>query len=427
MSTMKRIITSLTLFAVLAGTARTRGDEVTDWNQTMITAFATAGVSPLAGTRLGAIVEGSVFDAVNGVERRYTPVHVTPAAPSGASARAAAIQAAYAALVALFPAQKATLDAQLAKSLDALRAKKAAIAAGRAWGQTVAEQILAWRAADGITPPPPPYLGGTGVGQWRRTPPGNLSGAGVAFATMLPWVMSSPFQFRPPGPPALDSLQYAQDFVETKRMGRSDSPERSADETLFAKFWNADTVAYFWNTVAQRLSQQQGLELSQNARLFAHLNIGMADAGISCFDAKYHYSFWRPITAITLGDTDGNEDTVAQPSWLPLLDTPNHPDYPSGHSTVSGGATTVLASYFGLNTPFWIDASGLPGVVRSFANFDEARDEIANARIFAGIHFRTACVDGFAQGTAVGNYVLQNSLQPTRSSSGNHHEGDDQD
>jgi membrane-associated phospholipid phosphatase len=217
-------------------------------------------------------------------------------------------------------------------------------------------------------------------------------------------------------------LQYVFDFVETKLMGRSDSAERTADETLFSQFWNSSTVAYFWNTVGERLSQQHHFSLEKNARFFAYLNIAMADSAIACWDAKYHYSFWRPITAIRLADTDGNDDTVVSPLWLPLLTTPMHPDYPSGHSTVSGGATTVLASYFGANTSFWVDSDLMPGVVRNFNSFDEARDEIANARIFAGIHFRTACVDGFATGTSAGNYVLQNALQPVH---GGGHDHDD--
>jgi len=420
---LKPLIVSLLGAGSVAFSMTSRADEVTDWNAIMVKSFATANVSPLAGTRLAAIVEGAVFDAVNCIDRRYTPVHVPPNASPGASKRAAAIQAAYGTLVALFPPQKPTLDLALANSLSALHGGKNAIANGRAWGQTVAEQILAWRATDGITPPPPSYIGSTTVGKWRPTTPGLLPGAAPQFATMLPWVINSPSQFRPGGPPDVGTLQYVQDYVEVKLMGRIDSAERTADETLYSKFWNSSTVAYFWNTVAERFSQEHHYNLSKNARMFAHLNVAMADAAIACWDAKYHYSFWRPITAITLGDTDGNDDTVAQTSWLPLLDTPAHPDYPSGHSTVSGGATTVLASYFG-NSPFWIDSDLMPGVLRNFASIDQARDEIANARIFAGIHFRTACLDGFATGASAGNYVLQHSLQPCNGSSAS---GDDND
>ena len=387
-------------------------DEVLDWNQVMLKTFATGGVTPLASTRLGAIVQGSVFDAINGIERRHTPVRVSPDAQPGSSERAAVVQAAYTALATLFPPQKTTLDAQLAASLANINGSAKSISNGRAWGKHVAEEILAWRATDGITPVPPAYQGGNGVGQWRPTPPQNLPGAGVQFATMVPWVLNSPSQFRPSGPPALGSLQYVFDYVEVKLMGRIDSTERTADETLAANFWNSTTVAYFWNSVAQRLSQERRYTLSENARLLAHLNIAMADAGISCWDAKYHYSLWRPITAINLGDTDGNDDTVGQASWTPMLVTPNHPDYPSGHSTVSGGATTVLAGYFGANTAFWVDSDTLPNVVRTFDNINQARDEIANARIFAGIHFRTACADGFEQGTSVATYIMQNALQP---------------
>jgi hypothetical protein len=423
----KPLIISLFSAASVLFSVTNRGDEVTDWNQVMVKAFASATppVTPFAGPRLGAIIEGAVFDAVNGIDRRYTPFHVPPNAPPGASKRAAAIQAAYATLSTLFPVQKPTFDAQLTTSLNALHGGKNSIANGRAWGQSVADQILAWRATDGASDTLPPFNGGNSVGKWRPTPLANASMVGMQYVNMAPFVMTSPDQFLPPGPPALNSLQYVQDYVETKLMGRSDSAERTADETLYAKFWNSSTVAYFWNTVGQRLSQQKHFGLSKNARFFAHLNVGMADALIGCWNAKVHYIFWRPITAITLGDTDANDDTVAQSTWAPLLVTPPHPDYPSGHSTVSGGATTVLAGYFGVNTSFWIDSDLMPGVIRTFNTLDEARDEIASARIFAGIHFRSACEDGFAQGTSVGNYVLQNSLQPCNGYSGNDDDSND--
>ncbi len=407
-----KLAACLTLAGLLVLPPLARADEVTDWNAIMLKSLSTGGATPLTGTRFAAIVQSSVFDALNGIERRYTSVHVAPNAPGGASKEAAVAQAAYAALVGLFPAQQPALAVRLAASLDAIHGSRNSIDKGVAWGQSVANQILAWRATDGITPPPPPYTGGLNPGQWRPTPPLLLPSAAPQFATMIPWVLNAPSQFRPSGPPALTSLQYVQDVVETKLMGRIDSTERTAEETLYSRFWASSTVAYFWNTVGERLSQRKHLSMSENARFFAYLNIGMADAAIACWDAKYHYSFWRPITAITLASTDGNDDTVQSVSWLPLLDTPNHPDYLSGHSTVSGGAIEVLSRYFGPDTDFWIDSDGMPGVIRTFSNFDQARDEIANARIFSGIHFRSACEDGFATGAAVGDYLLQHGLTP---------------
>ena len=174
----------------------------------------------------------------------------------------------------------------------------------------------------------------------------------------------------------------------------------------------ASTPAYFWDTLAVTLGAQHHATLSENARLLALTNIAMADAAITCWEAKYHYVTWRPVTAIPLADTDGNPDTTADPSWTPLLTTPNFPEYPSGHSTVSGAAATVLARFFGNETSFTLDSDVLLGVTRSFSSFSAALDEVADARVFAGIHYRTACVDGQASGTEVANYILENSLQP---------------
>ncbi len=406
--------------AGLAGGLATaaRADEVTDWNRIMFeAALVPPATSPIVMTRVAAIVQASVFDAVNGIERRYTPVHVDPAAPPGASRRAAAVQAAYAALVRLYPAQKNALDEKLADSLAAISSGPAAensesIARGIDWGQTVADAIWAWRSTDGFAPPPPPFLGGTNVGEWRPTPPGFLPGAVPQFAYMTPWAISSPSQFRPAGPPALASARYATVFNETKSMGSISSSLRTADQTLASRFWASTSANYLWNSVAVGLGAERHNTLSENARLLALLNIAMADAAIACWDAKYHYVFWRPVTAIPLAATDGNPDTTEDPSWAPLLTTPNHPEYPSAHSTVSGAAATVLADFFGEETSFSVDSDVMIGVLRSFSSFSAAQDEVKDARIFAGIHYRSSCDDGQATGTAVAGYALANSLQP---------------
>jgi len=410
----------LALATFVAGlTATARADEVTDWNKIMLQAALVApATSPLVMGRVGAIVQVSVFEAVNGIERRYAPVHAVSFEPvPGASLRAAAVQAAYAALVRLYPTQKSTFDAKLAASLAAISSGPAAensesIARGVDWGQAVADAIWNWRSTDGFAPPPPPFLGGNAVGQWRPTPPGLLPGAGPQFAYMTPWAISSPSQFRPAGPPALTSARYTTDFKETQSMGSLSSSTRTADQTLASKFWNASTPAYFWDTLAIALGADRHNTLSENAHLLALVNVAIADAGIACWEAKYHFVFWRPVTAIPLADTDGNADTPADPTWTPLLTTPAFPEYPSGHSTVSGAAATVLASYFGKSTSFSMDSDVMTGVVRSFTSFSAVLDEIQDARIFGGIHFRTACADGQATGAAVANYILANALQP---------------
>ena len=399
----------LVILAVLAiAVFPAAADEVTDWDAIMFqTALVAPATSPLVMNRNAAIVQSSVFDALNGIERRYTPIHVQPAAPPGASRRAAVVQAAYVALAHLYPAQQSTLDLQREASLDAIASDAAAensesIALGVAWGQTVADQIWAWRLTDGITPPPPPFLGGTDPGEWRPTPPAFLPGAGPQFAYMTPWVMLSPSQFRPAGPPALDSTQYAADLTETRVMGSISSTSRSADQTLAARFWNASTAAYYWHNIALSLAAERHFTLSENSHLLALVSLAMGDAVIACWEAKYHYVFWRPVTAIRMSD----------PTWTPLLITPAFPEYPSGHSTVSGAAAAVLVDSFGETSSFSVGSDVMMGVVRSFTSFTAATDEVKDARVFAGIHFRTACNDGNATGRAVGSYVLQHALLP---------------
>jgi hypothetical protein len=378
----------------------------------------TTKTSNLVTTRITAIVHAAVFDAVNGIERRYAPIRVSRHGPRGASRRAAAIQAAYATLVAFYPSQKDALDAQRLASLQGITddgdfEDSKSIERGIAWGQTVAAAILAWRSTDGITPSPPPFTGGIAVGQWRPTPPGFLPGAGPQFATMSPWVISAPWQFRPPGPAALVSHQYAADFNEVKAIGSLTSSTRTDFQTEVAKFWSGNTALY-WNRIALTMAAQNDTSLSENARLFALLNLALADAAIACWDAKYHYVFWRPVTAIRLADADGNPETDQDPAWTPLLITPNFPEYPSAHATLSPAAAVVLQATFGDSGPFTLGSEILPGVLHSFNSFAAAADEAFVARIYGGIHFRTSCQDGHNLGVAVGSYIVANATLPIR-------------
>jgi hypothetical protein len=389
-----------------------RADEVTEWNEKAQQALLNANASPIASSRALAIVQVAVFDAVNGIERRYTPIHADFDAPRGASRRAAAVQAAYATLVKLFPSQKPALDAAREASLTAIASDEAvensrSLAFGVAWGQRVADDILLWRSTDGLTPAPPPFLGGTGVGQWRPTPDAFLPGAVPQFATMTTWALNSPSQFRPAGPPAVTSDTYAADFNEVKAIGSMNSQTRSAEQTEIAVFWNGNTPAY-WNRIATSVATERHTTLSRNARLLALLNVAMADAAISCWDGKYAYNFWRPITAIRLAGTDGNSGTSEDAEWSPLLVTPNFSEYPSGHATVSPAAAVVLSTYFGNETDFTLMSETLPGVVRSYTSFGQAVDEAFDARIYGGIHFRSACRDGRTTGIQVGSFTVAN-------------------
>ena len=289
-------------------------DPVLEWNAIMNDTVIGANSSPLVSSRVVALVSASVFDAVNGVRTRYQPLYVPPAAPKHASQRAAAVQAAYAILINLYPAQAGSLTTKHDASIAAIALQENAksIQAGITWGQAVADSIWAWRLTDGIAPAPPPFLGVLGiettpaaVGAWRPTPLANASGAGPQFATMTPWVLLRPSQFRLPPPFALTSPEYAADYNELKTMGSFLGSSRSADQSELALFWAGNTPLY-WNRIASQIASERSLSLSQNAHLFALLNVSMADAVIACWDGKYRYVFWRPITAIRAGDTERN-------------------------------------------------------------------------------------------------------------------------
>jgi hypothetical protein len=414
--TLLDTICLLLVCAVVLVPGRARADEVTDWNtvlQRAITTAATAG--PLQG-RVAAIVHVAMFDAYNGVERRYTPIHVTLEAPRGASVRAAVVYAAYTTLSALFPTQSfnADLEASLAGIADDSAIEHStSIERGAAWGTQVAQDILQWRSTDGLDTSPSTYSGNNGVGQWRPTPRPNPNGGELPGLNMLvpslavttPFAIPAPSSFRSPGPPALTSAQYAADFMEVKRVGEATSATRTADQTQSARFW-AGTALTFWNRAAIAAANARHNTLSENARLFALLNVTIADALISCWDNKVHFNFWRPITAIRLANTDGNDATDVQPTWVPLITTPAYPDYDSGHQSVSGSAQAILTALFG-SMPVEGTSEGLPGVVRSWPSFAAAADEAGMARIWSGIHFRTAMRDTRVRAERIAAYVLE--------------------
>jgi hypothetical protein len=402
---------------LLAGAGSTAADEVTDWDRILLDAtLAPPGTPPAVSTRSAAMVHAAVFDAVNGIHPHYTPIFVRHTGPRHASRRAAAVQAAYGILIRLYPAQSDTLDQQRSASLEGIARgwnseSSESIQQGVEWGQAVADAIWAWRNSDGFSETLPPFTGGTSPGEWRPTPPAFAAGLAPQLARVTPWVIESPSQFRPPAPPALDSAQYAMDFNETKLMGSSSSANRTTDQTEYALFWQAGNPANFWDPVATSLAAGHHLSLLQTARLLAQLNMAMSDAIIGCWDAKYTYVYWRPITAITLADTDGNPDTVPEPAWTPLIITPPFPEYPSAHSCASGAAARVLSHYFGEETPITVITDALPGQMRSFPSFAAALEEVKDARVFGGIHFRTACNAGQTLGNSVGEYVLKHSLR----------------
>ena len=413
-NTVKAVLSIVAVMVNLTNVAR--ADEVTEWNQIMLDSLIAGNVTGVVATRHAAIFQSAVYDAVNGIERRYTPIHVQPAAPPGASQRAAAVQAAYAILIKLFPTQT-NLDAKRTASLAGIASAEAvahsqSIARGIQWGQTVADAIWAWRSADGFNPAPAPYFGVNAVGKWRSTPTAFAPFNAVQLGNTTPWVIQSATQFPLPGPPALDSAKYAADFNEVKQVGSLTSPSRTATQTDTARFWaSANSPVYFWDHVAVQLAEERHNTFSENARLLALVNVAIADAGIAIWNAKLSYLFWRPITAIQLADTDGNIATTQDSSWTPLLATPPYPDYPSGLAGTSSAGATVLANFFGANTSFFLDSNGQPGVKRFYPDFSAALSEVVDTRIFSGIHFRFADEDARTLGTAIGNYVSANAAQ----------------
>lgn len=425
------------LLCACAPAAIAYADEITDWNKHMlataraVTTPAAPNPNPVIMTRIAAIVQSAVFDAVNGIERRYTPIHVEPHARRGASKRAAAIQAAYVTLLAMYPTQAGPLLEKRNASLAAISTGEAAessvsIALGVEWGHSVANQILAWRSTDGFTATFPPFVPGTAAGDWVPTaavpgtnPPQPAAPFGRNFAVMTPWVLESPDQFRAPGPPALGSAKYRADFDEVRIMGRDTSLDRTADQSAYAVFWNVGTATDYWHRIAVSFSESRHLTLSQNSRLLAALSLVMADAAIGCWDTKFNKLFWRPVTAISLAapgmpfiPDDGDAATLEDVTWKAFIPTPNHPDYPSGHSCVSGAAGRLLSIYFGDSTPFSLESFSTPGEIRTYQNLTHALEEIKNARTFSGIHFRSACDDGQKLGIDVTDYILGKALRP---------------
>lgn len=407
----------------------TQGDVVIQWNSIALNAIQTGGKNgnptpPPVGARNQAIVHAAIYDAVNAIDGSYKPYLVNMDAPAGMSIEAAAVGAAYKTLSELYEDQRPILTEQRDRSLNEITDDPAAEKAGFDFGVQVAEQILAERANDGSATAQGPYTPGTGIGDWQPTfTDGETTNNSTNMApALLPqWGLVTPFgidsasQFRPNTFPQYNSPRYAREFNEVKVLGEENSAVRNADETEIAQFWAYDRADTFgppgqWNELAQEVALAEDNTLVENARLFAQLNIAMADAGIVAWDAKYTYEQLRPITAIREADQDNNPNTTVDPDWEPLLDTPPFPDYVSGHSIFGGAAAEVLANFFGDDTSFDIPSQDLPGVARSYGSFTQAAQENADSRLFGGVHIDTANVDGVAIGQDVGNFVFNNVL-----------------
>lgn len=407
---------ALIFLIVVTGTPRTtRADVVTDWNENATSAAAAAGLNGPRHTRIFAMTHAAIHDALNAIDRRYKPYALDLQGDPNASPEAAVAAAAHDVLVHEIPTQQALLDAKYAASLASIP-DGAPKTNGIAIGHAAAAAILALRSADGSTVIVP-YTPGTGPGVWQATPPGFLPATLPGWGQVTPFTMRSGSQFRldPPEYFHLTSEEYTRDFSEVKSIGDVNSTPRTAEQSEIAKFWYEGS-GLGWNRIARIVSAEQSLDLWANARLFGLVNFAMADGFIAGFDTRYVYNFWRPVTAIQAAETDGNPDTLADQVWLPFLVTPSIPDYPSTHSVLGAAAAEVLARFFDDDDISFTTTSGnpFPSITRSFASFSQAAQENADSRVFAGIHFRTACRDGIRQGRKVGRFAFNHFLKPVK-------------
>jgi RHS repeat-associated protein len=392
---------------------RTNPDDVIlTWNHIALAAIQRENTSAPAAARVLGMVHTAMYDAVNAVEQKYGVYRVDTTAPTGADEIAAAAEAAFKVLAAIYPNQQTFFTTALESSLlDGATA--AASAAGIALGDTVAANILAWRQQDGSRNPAA-FNPTTAVGDWQPDLP-NYDGALLPqWGKVTTFGLTSGAQFRPAGDPSLTSTAYTTAFTETKDFGSRESALRTADQTQSVLFWadanGSYTPAGHWNDIAATAASVAGKSLLDNARVFAQLNIALADAGIAAWDAKYNFDAWRPITAIRQADQDGNPLTSADPNWVPLINTPPFPEYVSGHSTFSAAAAAVLNKSFGNNFSFNSGSVTLPNVTRSFTSFDAAAIEAGQSRIYGGIHFQFSNQDGLTLGKQIGDYVTNNLL-----------------
>jgi hypothetical protein len=399
---MKSTLTKLAAAAVLIGSQLQAADPIVSWNQ-FATAQTLVASDPVSETRVFAILHIAIHDAVNSIDRKYEPYSYS-AEYRDASAEAAVAAAAREVLVNLIPTRRNDVETAYAQAIGFVppgTARDRGIEAGR----RAAQQILQLRTGDGsernVTIP-----AGTKPGEYRPTAPDFTPAFLPAWGEVKPFAMKNGSQFRPDKPHKLDSAAYLADFNEVKAIGEEKSATRTTEQSEIAKYWYEGS-GQGWNRIARAVADGKGLNLWESARLFALVNIAMADGFIGGFEAKYHYNFWRPITAI-------REDV--QDDWNAFLPTPPVPDYPSTHSVLGGAAARAMALFFGSDFVSFQMTSGAPfaGVTRKFWSFSEAAEENAASRVLAGIHFRTATRAGVRQGEQIADYAFETLLRPAK-------------
>jgi hypothetical protein len=376
------------------------------WNEAALRAIRADRTPPPVAARNLAVVHLAVHDAVAATGGTDRPFRVRFADPIDADPAAAAAVAAHRALVELYPARAAEFDETLDETLD-LVPEGPAKTRGVTLGQTTAEAVLRWRAADSRISARSDYRPRPGPGRWRPTPPAHAQPLLPGWAGVPFFALDDPATFRPPPAPAVGSPEYDRAYQEVRALGGTESVARTRDQTGVAVFW-ADgdgtvTPPGHWNRIAQTVATDRRLTPRESARLFALLNVAMADAAVVCWECKFRYDVWRPVTAIREAD----------PCWTPLLPTPPFPAYTSGHSSFSGAAAAALAAFFGTDeVAFTTTSDGLPGVRRSFRSFSEAAGEAGQSRVYGGIHWQFDNTAGLACGRAVGDHVARRFARP---------------
>jgi len=397
----------LVVTASSIGISAASADVVTDWNVRAADIAVAAKLPTPPTVRAMAIVQAAVYEAVNAGTKRYPSGLIVLEAAPGASVEAAVAAANRATLSRLLPAQQATIDSAYQAALSGI-IESPAKTEGIGLGEKAAAAVLALRMDDGAATPES-YRPHTAAGLYVPT----VVPVASQWPKRKPWVMTSASQFRPGPPPSLTSKLWARDYAEVKALGGKTSTQRTAEQTEIARFWEA-TAPTIYYPVARSVATLPGREVTQNARLLAAVAQAMDDAVIAVFDAKYHYNFWRPITAIRNGDRDGNDATERDASWTPFIDTPMHPEYPCAHCIVSAALGAVLQAEIGTgDTPtLGTTSPTAPGMVRRWTKVSDFTQEVANARICDGVHYRNSTEVGSAMGKRIGELVAAKYLRP---------------
>ncbi len=404
------------LLGLLHGALNAHGNVVLEWSAQMMAAIRADSTSPTLSSRNLAILNVATYDAVNSILRTHQPYAFQLEAPPGASAEAAVTGAGREIMLALYPSFRAWTD-QLHDAQMAALPDTPEVAAGLALGRETAFQVLALRGSDGSATDVP-YIPSSAPGQWQRTPPFYRPPLTPHWRYVKTFCLPALEPFLPLPPPSLDSPEYARDWEEVSILGRKDSPLRTPEQSLIADYWSDFSYTAMppghWHEIAATIARDRQLSVPATARLFALLGLAQADAAIVCWEAKYHWNLWRPITAIRRAAEDGNPGTRPDPEWDHYLVAPPFPAYPSGHSTFSLASARVLTAFFGTDhITFTTQSDSLPGVARVYHSLAACAEEIGMSRIYGGIHFPFDNREGKRTGGLVADYVLSHFLLPS--------------